>query len=224
MPPLPAAGDVVRFKLMWTLQEDTSLSSTFYVSYTGTAPDGADCLALATDVYNQAVSDLLPNTGANASLVGCDCEDLSSLSGAHGTYVHTTAGGDATGELLPASACMLLNSNIARRYRGGKPRLYLPGPTTAAMFDPQRWTGTFIAAYQANLNSFFTAVQGFSSGATFMESHVNVSYYSGFTSVQDPTTLRWRNVPTKRVTPLVDNVINTTVNAKIGSQRRRIAA
>jgi hypothetical protein len=224
MPALPVVPNVVRFKLLWTIGEDLSVSTTFYELYSGGPPDATDCLALATDVYNECVTDVIGLVSADADLTGVDCEDIGSGSGAHGTYIHSTTGGDTVGSPLPASACTLVNCQIARRYRGGKPRLYLPAAQSSSMQDAQTWTATYQTDYQDNLNTFFTAVAAFTSGSTTLAGHRNVSYYSGFTPVADPTTGRYRNVPKRRATPLVDVITATTVNIRIGSQRRRIGA
>jgi hypothetical protein len=48
-----------------------------------------------------------------------------------------------------------------------------------------------------------------------------VSWFSGNT-VFITSTGRGRNIPTKRVTPLVDVIVNSTVATKVGSQRKRL--
>jgi hypothetical protein len=224
MPPLPAVTDVFRAKLLWTIGSDTSVSTVAYFQYGGGNPSAADCLTLATGIYNAAVTDLLPNIGAVAILEGCDVEDLNSSSGAHATYVHATPGGDATGQPLSANNCLLVNHQVTRRYRGGKPRSYFPGPTSAALNSPQVWTAAFIAAWNTNYNTWITSILALTAGTTIVLAHVNISYYQGFTSVQDPTTLRWRNVPKRRAVPLIDDITGSALNPKVGSQRRRVAA
>ena len=224
MPALPPVTDVIRYKLLWTDGAALDVSTVFYFQYGGGSPSSADCLSLATQVYNAAVSELIPNIGADWILVGCDAEDLNSASGAHATYTHSTPGGDATGQPLSAQVAVLINHVIGRRYRGGKPRSYLPGPTSAAINTPQEWSSAFQSAVTAAFGTFISDILAATAGTTLMLEHVNVSYYSGFTSVQDPTTLRWRNVAKRRVTPVVDNILSSACNLKIGTQRRRIGA
>jgi hypothetical protein len=65
-------------------------------------------------------------------------------------------------------------------------------------------------------------VIGLTQGTTTITDHVAVSYYQGFTSVQSPTTRRWKNVPNLRSVPIVNVISSYSAALKIGSQRRRI--
>jgi len=83
------------------------------------------------------------------------------------------------------------------------------------------------AAVTAALNLFFADLLAITEGGTSVSQLVNVSYYGQliaglpFTSVQNPITKRWRNVPNVRTTPIVDPVLGWTANVKVGTQRRR---
>jgi hypothetical protein len=116
---------------------------------------------------------------------------------------------------------VLVNYLISRRYRGGKPRAYLPWGDAGQLTSRQSWSGTFVTAVDSAFSTFYAAVIGLSAGSTTITDHVNVSYYDGFTVVTDPVTHRARNVPTLRGTPIVDVILSFAANPRPGSQRRR---
>lgn len=153
-------------------------------------------------------------------LTGVKVTDLSSSSGGVGEHSQSTAG---TGNVasLPGGTSVLVNYLINRRYRGGKPRSYFPWGSETEMATRQSWVGTFITDCTSALTTYFAAVIGLVVGGTTLTSHVNVSYYEGFTVVTNPVTGRSRNVPKLRTTPVVDDILSWSVSAKPGSQRRR---
>jgi hypothetical protein len=72
------------------------------------------------------------------------------------------------------------------------------------------------------INDFFTAVFGASSGTTTIAGLYNVGYYHGFTvTAPDPITGRVKTKPTPLTTPHQDAVGTITVNPKLSYQRRR---
>jgi hypothetical protein len=71
------------------------------------------------------------------------------------------------------------------------------------------------------LAAYFAAVIGSTAGSTTITEHVNVSYYSGFTAVENPITHRWKNVSNPRSTPVVDNIQSWAIAGHVASQRRR---
>lgn len=219
MPPLPNVPNVIRCDLHWQVGVDANALSRFYFSYTGSAPSSANLNSLCTSVRNAWTTDLQSFYNATGGLLRVVMTDLSSDSGAQGTDL-TAVSGTRSGNDLPNATAVLFNHVIARRYRGGKPRSYIPFLTTSDLTTGV-WTTSVANSLQAAFTSFIAAVIGASAGSTTIEAHVNVSFYNGFTSVQNPVTKRYRNVPTIRSSPLVDTITATTVNPKPGNQRRR---
>lgn len=220
MPPLPAAGAVIRVQLKATQAEDLDVLSRFYLGYSGPAPTDAQLNTFCTAVGTAWNSDLAAIHATNVTLVEVLAEDLSTLSAAVGLAVVAHAGTDASGA-LPSGAATLINFAIARRYRGGKPRIYLPAGASDKLYDGQKWQAAFVTAVNTAWAAFITACQAAPwSGAT-VTGQVNVSYYAGFASAQNPVTKRWRNYNLPRVTPVVDSVVSIATSARIASQRRR---
>lgn len=222
MPPLPNVPNVMKIRLIWGVNAPVNVGTNLYWSYTGGPPAAADCTSIAGQVQAAVVSDLVSLLSQNFSLQEVICTDLSSPTGATGLNA-TGHLGTRVGANVPISSCVLLDHLINRRYRGGKPRSYLPFGVDADLNNQRTWAAALATSVNAGWASFVTAVNAANSGTTVMAAHVNVSYHKGFTVVTSPTTGRARNVPTLRATPVVDTITASTMNLKIGTQRRRLA-
>lgn len=220
MPPLPPVSGVLRVDTLWSDISDVNVQSRLFYSYSGSSPDASDAQALASDVYGHA-ADMAELWHEQVSLTGVRVTDLASSSGAVGEHEESTAG-TLSGNLLPASACALVNYVVGRRYRGGKPRSYYPWGDASSMTSNNQWTTGFHTLMGTDYAAFLAAVIGLSSGSTTIQNHVNVSYYQGFTAVENPVTHRYRNVSNPRSTPVVDLISTWAVSSKIRSQRRRL--
>lgn len=219
MPALPTVANVLRADLLWSIGSDVAAGTHLFYRYTGGPPTSSDAQTLAADIYTPA-SALHPFFDSTTDLTGVKVTDLSSASGGVGEHVQATAGTSSSG-VFPAGACTLVNFLIPRRYRGGKPRIYLPFGGPGDSVSRQHWGASYLTAVSSGLSTFFAAVIGLTAGTTVISEHVNVSYYSGFTVVTNPVTHRSRNVPTVRTTPVVDVVASYGVATPIASQRRR---
>lgn len=219
MPALPAVPGVIRFQLQHSLGADVNVLSRFYVSYTGSAPTSTGLNASCSGVVSSWSNNLKALFSSGQNLLGALATDLSSASGAVGSNFATTAGSRA-GAQLPAGVACLLNLHVNRRYRGGKPRIYLPFGVDADLNSVQTWTGTFTAAVTAAWNAFIASVLTTNPVGTTYVQQVNVSYYAGFHTFTTPSG-RVRNIPTLRVTPVVDAIASVSTNGKFASQRRR---
>jgi hypothetical protein len=147
--------------------------------------------------------------------------DLTSPTAAQAAVAVSHAG-TRTGTNLAAGTAVLLGFPIARRYRGGKPRIYLPFFSSNDLASDNSWvtasvTG-LVTAFGTFVGAIYTAVNVWGGGPQ----QVNVSYYEGFTVYNpDPGVIRAKNIPTKRAVPLVDVVTSIVGNPRPASQRRR---
>lgn len=220
MPALPPVAGVLRVQINFALPSDPTALSRIFIKYTGTAPTPAQAAAFAVAVgaaWNTNMSSLM-NSGFTQS--GVAVEDLSSATGAIGSD-STGHVGTRAGNSLPGSTCLMVQFLIARRYRGGKPKIFLPLGMSQDIGTGFVWSNAFLSAVQTGWNAFIAAVvaAGWTGAGTL--SQVNVSYFSGFTVVTNPITHRARNVPTLRGTPTVDPVLSPAFEVGIASQRRR---
>lgn len=219
MPALPNIPLVLRAQLHWQDNADTHVTSTLFFRYSGTAPNGTACNALAHDI-DDAFAPVATQWSNETSLIGCVVTDLSTNMGGEGSDTTSVPGTDS-GTQLAGGTCLIANYQIGRRYRGGKPRNYFPWGTSSDLNGRQLWTTSFASACQSALSDAIAAITGESSGGTTITAHCNVSYYQGSRVVTSPTTGRARNVPILRTTPQVDDITGITINPAPGSQRRR---
>jgi hypothetical protein len=220
MPALPAVPGVIRHEIKYTVGTDIDVLNRSFFAYTGTAPTNTNLSAMAAALHTAWNSDLRALFTAQVTWDDVLLTDLSSSSGAFGDAPSATSGTRSGGN-LPAGVAALTNFTVARRYRGGKPRMYMPAGSDTDLANAQTWATAFTNAVTAGWNSYVTALEAAVWSGGTITGQVNVSYYHGFASVQDPVTLRWRNIPTPRATALVDAITSVSTSVKIGSQRKR---
>ena len=221
MPALPPVPNVLKVVLEYQLGADLTAINRLYWEYTGTPPTNGVCVTIATDISNAWNTDLASLLNSLNSLESVTVADLSSPSSGEGAYA-TARDGTRSGDPLGGQTCLLENLAIQRKYRGGKPRSYWPFGSTGDVLNSQQWETAFVTGSATNLASFATAVSAISvSGCALSPGQVNVSYYEGFTPVLNPVTGRTRDVPKVRATPLIDVIASRSVNAYLGTQRRR---
>jgi len=221
MPALPNVPAVLKAAFIFSDGVNTDIVSRFYIHYAGAAPASAELNAQAA-AYSAVFGSTLAHAMNQAMTLGrVHLIDLSSPTGAEGDWLGAVPG-LLTGDPLPADVAQICSYEIARRYRGGHPRGYWPLNQAGDLSTPQTWSAGVVSGNQSQFSSFFTTILGdpWTGGGPL--SHVNVSYFSGFTVVTSPTTHRARNVPTVRATPVVDTVTAYVARAHIGTQRRRL--
>lgn len=223
----PPNVNAVRVRLDY-LQSDGYLGgSRFFLAYAGSTPTAGNLNTLATDVASAWNSNLAQLVNADWTLDEVDCLDLSSDLGFSG-YASPTDAGTLSGTALPAEVATGIEYNIGRRYRGGKPRMYLPGTVSEKMGTLGKWDSAWITAVNTDVAAFFAALEALSIGSMGALTHVNCSFYQGVDKNQPPTGT-WRGPgykypPKYRTTVQVDTVTGYACKAEISSQRRRRTA
>jgi hypothetical protein len=221
VPALPAVHNVVRVNMPYAIAGAPNALNRFYMSYAGTPPNTAELTTFCNAVTAGWSAGPKQKTSSGVSMGPTFCEDLGSTSGAIATGSTAVAGVDGHA-MATAAAATVVNFHLARRYRGGKPKMFTTMGTAFDMADANTWGGAFLTAALIDWNIFINAVIAATWAGAVSLTHVNVSYYSGFSVVTNPITGRARNVPTLRATPLVDPIVGYSVNPTIGSQRRRL--
>jgi hypothetical protein len=220
MPALPSVPKVLRFNVAFDLGEDLHAQCRFFKQYTGTAPAAADLTTLAAaerGLFNGNLAQLLA-TGLHSPSV--TITDLSSPTSPVVTDSTNEPGSRGSGA-LPADICLLDSLQIARRYRGGHPRIYWPFGVQNDLADVQTWSDAFLAEAGGELSDYNGGIEAavWAGGVSLIP--VNVSYYEFFT-VHTGTTGRARNISTPRAVPLVDRVTVGLLRKGLASQRRRL--
>lgn len=210
----------MRVSLDYTNSAGQDLGSRIYLGYAGASPSGANCASIASGIAAAWEAHLPGHVQENYSLTEIDVLDIASVFGLSGQWSGSNAGTDSS-SALPDTVASNIEFGIGRRYRGGKPRMFLPPPGSASQQDDAHWTDTFVANLKTDFTAFIAAVEAIDVGAVGALTHVNVSYYSGFTNVTN-TSGRMRAAPKYR-TPnaLVDTITGYFPKKVMGSQRRR---
>src|ERR1700757_2261728 len=221
MAALPNVPGVIKVTMKWSSSADADVLCRFFMSYTGTAPTSTQLNTFSASVGTAYSTNMASLANTDVTLDNCYAIDLTSATAGTGqatTVVAGTLGGGA----LSAGTAALVNLSVARRYRGGKPRLYFPFGSSTTLATGTAWTGTFVTNVNAGYAAFITAVKAAVWTGGTLTNQVNISYYHGFTVVTNPTTGRARNVPTLRAGgPVPDVISGGTLNVKPASQRRR---
>lgn len=194
----------------------------FYLSYAGASPTAANCATLASDIATAWSSNLASLISSSFALKEVDVLDIASLTGLSGTWNGSENGTDGS-TVIPANVATNIEYDIARRYRGGKPRLFLPSPGSDAMASQDQWSTTFVTNCNTGVSAFFAAIAALSIGAVGTLAHVNLSYYTGFKNITNSSG-RERAVPQYRAAALVDSISGYSTKGVISSQRRRRTA
>lgn len=221
MPPLPTHPGVLKIDHRFTIGQDLGASCRLHFSYTGTPPTNTTCATIAATIGTHFATRCQGLMGDDTTFTELIVTDLSSSTGGSGVAPASVTGTRGAG-VLPAEVCALQNFTIARRYRGGKPRVYWPFGVDNDLQDPQTWTAGFITAVETATGNYFTDIVASGTGGCTIVELVSISDYHSFTLVVNPITGRGRNVPTPRTVALSpDPVLSIPLNPKVGSQRRR---
>src|SRR5579864_1652032 len=186
MPPLPAVPKVIAARFIHTFQEDVDVVNRVFFQYSG-AVSQTDLNTLATSFKTAWDSNVMP--ALSNSLVHTDTEltDLSSSTSPVSGVTGSVAGGDATHASLAANSAIVIGMDVARRYRGGHPRLYLGGMHINMLNDVQTLTSAFIASMLTDFQNFITGCTTAPPAAVGTLIQVNVSYFQGFTNHTFPS-------------------------------------
>jgi hypothetical protein len=200
---------------------DANALTLLHFRYSGAPPSAAQCATYCTSFNALTAAEWPLVLSTFHSYLGCGVVDLSGplgQSGSAGTAVAGTRGSDYLG----ASSCVLVHYPIGRRYRGGKPRSYLPWGVHADLTQPQVWLPASVTDFTTVWASILNAVVAAGPiGSAVIGSQVNVSYYGPPNRLITGSTGRVRTISTTRVTPLVDDLPTFSISNKVASQRRR---
>jgi hypothetical protein len=221
VPTMQPVPNVLRITYGFTVGDDTDVTSKTHYTWSGTAPSASTCVTLAGDIYAEAALEFAGLMSITTYLTSVRVTDLTSTTAGDGTHAALTVGSRA-GDQLPASTCVVINRQIARRYRGGKPRAYVPFGVINDLQTAQTWTSAFQTAVNNGHSTLDTYIRTLAVAGCTLGTEVTIAYYGPPYTIHTGTTGRVRNVPTARVPPIVDTVIGSGASLTLGSQRRRV--
>lgn len=221
MPALPNVPQVLRVIQRQSYSGDADIVNRYFFHYGGTAPTLTDLTTFGGAIDSSWGSHLASVTANGLGVDDWEITDLTSPTSPQVTVASAQFGTDSDTP-LPASIAAVVGELIERRYRGGRPRVYLAGRTESQLSTPGAvtWSSAFLTALETAFAAFMSGIGAgvWSGGGPLLP--VNVSFFEGFTNVLYPSG-RYHAVPTRRVTPVVDDVLGWRVNPHLGSQRRR---
>lgn len=212
MPALPAVPGVIKFTVEGATDGGGAWVNVLHWSYSGTAPTGATLNSFCSSLLTAWGTQFAPTMHANRTILKTTAIDLTSSTSASGEASDTLPG-TRTGAFPPASASVIVSKLIARRYRGGHPRSYIPAGVNEDMDDAGTWTTALAVAVDGAYNSVATTLAALAVGGTNLDLEACVSYY-----ITDGTP----PVAHRRTTPLVEPVTGILVRTAIGTQRKRL--
>lgn len=222
MPALPSVPNVVKVAVSGLIDGAKPWVNLFHLGWSvGGSISAAEVLAVANNIAGGWGTNIAPSVSDTIELLQVVVTALASSTAPEAT-VATATPGLVTTQPVSGGTSFVTQRKIARRYRGGHSRVYLPGVAAAELDDTElEWDATFAAAFA---NDWGAVEQG---GATTLVSNgftdatpVSVSYYEFFTNVLYPSG-RYHVKPTLRATPLVDKITAYAPNPRPCSQRRR---
>lgn len=207
MPPLPAVPNVVKI-IVGGNYHDAHWLNIYHQQYDNPPPGPSDLAGLLVQWKDAVDTAYGAEMSVDNEVTSFEAIDLSSDTGATASTTDDTFG-VRSGDFMPASVALVVSAEIARRYRGGHPRYYLPWGTagTMATGSTQFWDTSFLADCETKFNAMAEAVTGHLIGSTEFHGLCNVSYVSG---------------GARRVTPVVDTISSYIARDRISSQRRRL--
>jgi hypothetical protein len=203
MTPLPPISGALKVQLGWGVDDETASITVMHLAYTGGPPSSGNCATMAAAIRADQVTRFTALLNASSGITSCRVLDLSSDMGGEGESGGFDSG-TRTGDNLAAATAIVVSKHIARHYRGGHPRSYLP-LGSATDLDSGLWDGGFADTVNTAWTDFVSDCTSDGTGCA-ITGEIQVSYVSG---------------GARRDTPQKDTILSYTTDVKVGSQRRR---
>lgn len=204
--PLPPVANAIKATQNWHIGGNLLAENVYHFLVSGGPPSASTCQGLAAGIQAASVTDFKTNTHSSVSIGQVTVQDISSSTGADGVGGTVTAG-TLGGTFLGASISVVVAHKVARRFRGGHYRSYLPVGSSSSTSTNGSWSTAITTSFQADYVDWVTNCLAVTSGGCAITSFVGVSYYhSG----------------SLRGTPVVDTIQQSICRARMGSQRRRL--
>lgn len=210
--PLPPLINTIKVIANWVLPAGRLAKNVYYLKAAGgtVTSDVPNLLSIANQLMSAyPTGGFRPLLASTTQLQSVTCKDNGGTT-AQAISTATPMFGTSAGTSLPPQCAVCLSWQIAETYRGGKPRMYLPGiPDNAPVSKgDSALQASYATAMEAAGSAFRTAVNAIVPtgpvGATVTLG--TISYHTGHAV---------------RPTPLFREYINVAVHERIDSQRRR---
>lgn len=206
--PLPDSANTAKIRLVGKMAGGANWANVLHAKTSG-ALTTATLNTIATAIKGYWSSDLAPQIHNTVSLTLVEVTDLTNRTGAQGTDT-TGANGTAALQVAPNNVAACLTLKIVNRYRGGHPRMYLPGVRQDWIQNGNQWTSGTAAAYQAAGRAFLAHINSIIVGSTTWQMAA-ISYYHKVGGVE-----------AYKIPPDVYVISDVVVHGRPDSMRRRL--
>jgi hypothetical protein len=148
---------------------DRNWANIVHYKYEAGPPSPEDLTTMAEALDAQWITSLTPYQDPDTSMNSVKLTDLTSALASQ-VELGTPTPGTREGDLLPASACLLVTYDIDYRYRGGHPRNYLSVGVQGDLLNAQNWTSDFADAAKGAWNEVTELPIGETYGTTTVTS------------------------------------------------------
>jgi hypothetical protein len=162
---------------------------------------------LAANMFTDYATDLMPNLSSHVTLKSVTVTDISTSTGLGAVATGTQAGGQG-GNDMGANCAWVLSWSIPTRYRGGRPRTYLPGIPQSAIQDSRSLSATAVTAMQSSLNTWLAAI--------LLDTSLGVAGSVALACTH------YRGNPAHGPYPTLEQITSGVCRTIFGTQRRRI--
>lgn len=205
MAPLPDAAKVLRGAWQTTVEGQPNLNI-FHLKYSGAGANQTDLDSITSQWAAIIAGFLHPQQHVDTLDVDLTVIDLTSHTALTSHLAQTGAGTHSGGASTASIACCV-SWHVHRRYRGGHPRTYIGGIPLTGLATERSFATAYVNAVQAAAGGYITNTLSITAGAYGVTTPVSLSYFNG---------------GALRVTPVTDDIIGSSVNARPDSQRRRL--
>ena len=220
--PLPTPTGVARARMGFVIGTLGPYFAHFDIAYDGAGLTTAQLTDLCGDVATSWAAQLAGLTNPQAILSSIVCEDLQNPGTVDGVAAVSHAG-TRTGTPLPDNVTAAIAFLPDHKYRGARPKTFLPAGNQEDLATGQHWTSAFTAAVDTAWTAFIGAVQAGAPAGVTLGAQQYVNYIGPpYTVRSNPNNTRSHSVGTPVNPPKVYPILEPKCATKIGSQRKRL--
>jgi hypothetical protein len=196
--------------------------SSFCLSYTGTSPTTAQLTTIADTVAAEWGTHLAGLTRSADALTVVECVDLKNPGTISGEWIGSTSG-TRSGTASTSGIAVALAFSPDHRYRGSRPKAFLPMGVDADLASLQHWGSTFLTAVETGWAAFYAGILSTDTSGIALGSQVSVHYIGPpYTIKPNSGNTRAHAVGTPVDPPAVYATLAVVAAPKVGSQRKRL--
>ena len=220
--PLPTPVGAVKVTFKAELAGAGTYGWSLIIGYSGTSPTTADLGAIAAagvTAWGASIAPLSPTVFQLREVVAVDLKNPSTVEGT----ASATTNGTRAGAAMTDGVCGVVVYTPDRRYRGARPKAFLPVGVQGDLANGQQWSATFLTALKTAVQTVISDLVA-SSPAGVTLTHSVCVFRTGppYTVVSNSGKTRSHSVGTQLNPPLVVDTLSIDANPKVGSQRRRL--